>query len=41
LKLSAKSGRLTGLLVEGGGEASLAIALTWKKSPAGAAGPES
>jgi hypothetical protein len=30
LKLTAKSGKLTGLLVEGGGEASLNIRLTWK-----------
>jgi hypothetical protein len=30
LKLVAKSGKLTGLLVEGGGEASLKITLTWK-----------
>jgi hypothetical protein len=32
LKLSVKSGKLTGLLVEGGGEASLAVTLTWKRS---------
>ena len=31
LKLTAKSGKLTGLLVEGGGEASLKITLTWKE----------
>lgn len=30
LKLTAKSGKLTGLLVEGGGEASLKVTLTWK-----------
>jgi len=30
LKLIVKSGKLTGLLVEGGGEASLKITLTWK-----------
>lgn len=30
LKLAAKSGKLTGLLVEGGGEASLKVTLTWK-----------
>ncbi len=30
LNLTVKSGRLTGLLVEGGGEASLKITLTWK-----------
>jgi Trypsin-co-occurring domain 1 len=30
LKLTAKSGRLTGLVVEGGGEASLTVKLTWK-----------
>jgi len=29
LKLTAKSGKLTGLLVEGGGEASLTVTLTW------------
>jgi hypothetical protein len=31
LNLVAKSGKLTGLIVEGGGEASLKITLTWKK----------
>ena len=30
LKVTAKSGKLTGLLVEAGGEASLTITLTWK-----------
>jgi hypothetical protein len=30
LKLAAKNGKLTGLLVEGSGEASLTIRLTWK-----------
>jgi hypothetical protein len=30
LKLAVKSGKLTGLLVEGGGEASLKVTLTWK-----------
>jgi hypothetical protein len=30
LKLIAKSGKLTGLLVDGAGEASLNIKLTWK-----------
>jgi hypothetical protein len=30
LTLTAKSGRLTGLLVEGGGAASLTVTLTWK-----------
>jgi len=30
LKLAARSGKLTGMLVEGGGEASLTITLTWK-----------
>jgi hypothetical protein len=30
LKLVAKSGKLTGMVVEGGGEASLTITLTWK-----------
>ncbi|MGH4008552.1 MAG: CU044_2847 family protein [Pseudonocardiaceae bacterium] len=33
LKLTAKSGKLTGLLVEGGGEASLSVTLTWKPPP--------
>lgn len=33
LKLTAKSGKLTGLVVEGGGEASLAVTLTWKPPP--------
>lgn len=31
LKVAVKSGKLTGLLVEGGGEAGLTITLTWKK----------
>jgi hypothetical protein len=31
LKLTAKSGKLTGLIVEGGGEASLTVSLTWKQ----------
>jgi hypothetical protein len=30
LKVTGKSGKLTGLLVEGGGEASLKVTLTWK-----------
>lgn len=30
LKLTAKSGKLTGLLVDGGGEATLTVALTWR-----------
>lgn len=30
LKVTAKSGKLTGLLVEGGGEASLRVTLTWR-----------
>jgi hypothetical protein len=30
LKLVVKSGKLTGLLVEGGGEAALKVTLTWK-----------
>lgn len=34
VKLTAKSGKLTGLLVEGGGEASLKVTLTWKATPA-------
>lgn len=29
LKVTGKSGKLTGLLVEGGGEASLTVTLTW------------
>ncbi len=33
LKLTAKSGKLTGLVVEGGGEASLMVTLTWKPPP--------
>lgn len=33
LKLTAKSGKLTGLVVEGGGEASLTVTLTWKPLP--------
>ncbi|MGH3797092.1 MAG: CU044_2847 family protein [Pseudonocardiaceae bacterium] len=33
LKLTAKSGKLTGLVVEGGGEASLTVTLTWRPPP--------
>ncbi|MGH3812951.1 MAG: CU044_2847 family protein [Pseudonocardiaceae bacterium] len=33
LKLTAKSGKLTVLVVEGGGEASLTVTLTWKPRP--------
>lgn len=32
LKVTAKSGKLTGLVVEGGGEACLNVTLTWKPS---------
>lgn len=32
IKVIAKSGKLSGLLVEGGGEAALNIKLTWKSS---------
>ncbi len=32
LKLVAKPGKLTGLLVEGGGEATLTVILTWKSA---------
>lgn len=32
LDVSAKSGRLTGLLVEGEGKASLKVTLTWKRA---------
>jgi hypothetical protein len=39
LKLTAKSGKLTGLIVEGGGEATLTVTLTWKQSEA-KPGPE-
>jgi hypothetical protein len=35
LKLTAKTGKLTGLLVEGGGEASLKVTVTWKGDSAG------
>jgi hypothetical protein len=31
LKLTAKSGKLTGLVVEGGGEATLTVTLTWRQ----------
>src|SRR5664279_1312275 len=31
LTLTAKSGKLTGLIVEGGGEASLKVTLTWRQ----------
>ena len=32
LKVTGKSGKLTGLLVEAGGEASLTVKMTWKKA---------
>lgn len=32
LQVTAKTGKLTGLLVEGGGEASIKVCLTWKPS---------
>jgi hypothetical protein len=32
LNLTAKTGRLTGLLVEGGGSASLKVSLTWREA---------
>jgi Trypsin-co-occurring domain 1 len=35
LKLIAKNGKLTGMIVEGGGEASLTITLTWKNGKPG------
>lgn len=38
LRLAVKSGRLTGLVVEGGGEASLRVTLTWRRPGAAAAG---
>jgi hypothetical protein len=38
LKLTAKSGKLTGLVVEGGGEASLKVTLTWTQSGVAAEG---
>jgi hypothetical protein len=34
LKLTAKSGKLTGLVIEGGGEAALTVTLTWKQPEA-------
>ena len=33
LRLIAKTGKLTGLLVDGGGEATLKISLTWTEKP--------
>ncbi|MGH3693591.1 MAG: CU044_2847 family protein [Pseudonocardiaceae bacterium] len=33
LKLTTKSGKLTGLVIEGGGEASLMVTLSWKSPP--------
>jgi hypothetical protein len=38
LKLAVRSGKLTGMLVEGGGEATLRITLTWKHDQGVAAG---
>ncbi len=39
VKVTAKSGKLTALIVEGGGEAALSVKLTWKfgSPPAGCA----
>lgn len=37
LKLTAKTGKLTGILVEGGGEATMSVKLTWKPTAAPAA----
>ena len=34
LRITAKSGKLTGLVVEGGGEAALTVTLTWKQPAA-------
>ena len=34
LKLTAKTGKLTGLLVEGGGEATLKVTLSWSTTAA-------
>lgn len=32
LKVTAKAGKLTGLIVEGGGEATMTVTLTWKQA---------
>lgn len=40
LKLTAKSGKLTGMVVEGGGEASLTVTLTWKQPEQPSAGTQ-
>lgn len=40
LALTVKSGKLTGLLVDGGGTASLTVTLTWKGLPREADGRE-
>lgn len=34
LKVTTKTGKLTGLLVEGGGDATLKVTLSWKSQPA-------
>jgi hypothetical protein len=36
LAVTAKSGKLTGLLVEGGGQASLKVTMTWRSASSGA-----
>ncbi len=36
LKVTARSGKLTGLLVDGGGEAALTVTLTWRRPGADA-----
>jgi hypothetical protein len=40
LKVTAKSGKLTGLLVEGGGEATLTVTLSWKQPVPNPTGPD-
>jgi hypothetical protein len=35
IELAVKNGKLTGLLVEGGGKASLKVTLEWAKEPSG------
>jgi hypothetical protein len=41
LRVTGKAGKLTGLLVEGGGEASLRVTLSWKSAAAAGGSPSS
>ena len=40
LSATARTGRLTGLLVDGGGDAAFKVTMTWRSSPAAEGGVE-